>query len=50
MVWKTVTQTLEPTGTVTSRETVNKVTTVKITATVTSWETKTSKGAAACTA
>ncbi|KAJ9132263.1 Pectinesterase [Pleurostoma richardsiae] len=46
-VKQTVTQ---PTGTVTSRETVNKVTTVKITATVTSWETKTSKGAAACTA
>ncbi|KAH7309880.1 pectinesterase [Stachybotrys elegans] len=48
--WNTVRSTLKPSATVLIRSTVTKTKTSKISAMVTSWVTKTSKGAKACTA
>ncbi|KAF4499819.1 pectinesterase [Fusarium agapanthi] len=47
--WATVKSTLKPSSTVTERSTVSKVTTSVVKSTKTTWATKTSKGAAACT-
>ncbi|KAM0352986.1 hypothetical protein ACHAPU_001871 [Fusarium lateritium] len=47
--WATVKTTLKPSSTVTLRSTVSKVTTSVVKETKTTWATKTSKGAAACT-
>ncbi|KAF5630517.1 pectinesterase [Fusarium sp. NRRL 52700] len=47
--WATAKTTLLPSSTVTERSTVSKVTTSVVKSTTTSWATKTSKGAAACT-
>ncbi|KAM0250284.1 hypothetical protein ACHAP5_002343 [Fusarium lateritium] len=47
--WATVKTTLKPSSTVTLRSTVSKTTTSVVKQTKTTWATKTSKGAAACT-
>ncbi|SPJ72004.1 related to pectinesterase [Fusarium torulosum] len=47
--WATVKTTLKPSSTVTLRSTVSKTTTSVVKETKTTWATKTSKGAAACT-
>ncbi|KIL86674.1 hypothetical protein FAVG1_09930 [Fusarium avenaceum] len=47
--WSTVKTTLKPSSTVTLRNTVSKTTTSVVKQTKTTWATKTSKGAAACT-
>ncbi|PNH58826.1 hypothetical protein VD0002_g8713 [Verticillium dahliae] len=48
--WTTVRSTVKPSGTITNRATVTKTKTSEVKSTVTSWVTKTSKGAKTCTA